>query len=166
MAQLGQLGEMLGRLLSDTHSTMFFRLGGYRWFSPENEVSFRQGLEPLAYAVRLGLKNQVQSYFSYIVGAYQSDLLLKASYIVRKELGGDGGVLGGSDFKIVSLHDLDTLLPSAAFNTIERLAHEGFVATDFSIAEWVDDRRLIMVLRIGDQWLKVMSWEIKGREKK
>jgi len=166
MKNSGQLGEMLSKHLSVSQRAVFLKLGKHIWFRYEDRQIFQESLEPLAYAVKLGLEKQVQNYFSRITKTYLNDLSMKARHVIRNELGGDGSVLSGSNVKIMRVDDLDTLLPDNTLSAIQRLSDAGFTHQDFGIANRVGYSQLTLVLRIGDRWLQVMSWRVKTKGQK
>ena len=165
MTHSGQLGEMLCRYLSTSQRAVFLKLGKYNWFYYEDKKTFQEALEPLAYAVKLGLEKQVQNYFSHITNIYLNDVSMKATHVIRKELGGDGSVLRSSNIKITPVDDVNTLLPDSTLSAMKRLAEEGFTHRDFGIARRVGHSQLTLILRIGNRWLQVMSWRAERKRK-
>ncbi|MBM3157236.1 MAG: hypothetical protein FJ004_08125 [Chloroflexi bacterium] len=159
MANASNLSALLGTYLSPSERADFAKLGEYEWFRHENKVAFYRALEPLAYATKLGLKHQVKNYFSCVMATYRVDLCNKMSHLVRKELHGDGRFLSDKDARICGVDQLDTIMPGSVFSTIERLVREGFAVGDLGIADHVGYRELTLVIRIGDRWLKVISWK-------
>lgn len=160
-----RLSEMVCGYLSEPHKVKLAEMEEHAWFSPENCVAFKQDLETLARASVLGLERQVQQYYSSMSETYEYDLHLKAAYIIRDQLSGDGSLLDGNKVEVTSIDNFDSLLPKEAFTAIERLSEEGFSVENFGVTALAGNNKVTLVMRTGDTWLRVISLNMKDGRK-
>ena len=98
-----RISEMARGYLSESQKAMLAEMEEHDWFSPEKFTAFKQDQETLARASVLGLERQVKEYYSSMFETYEYDLRLKAIFIIRDQLSGDGSLQDGNKGEIISV---------------------------------------------------------------
>lgn len=160
-----RLSEMARGYISESQKATLTEMEEHDWFSPQKFLAFKQDLETLVRASVLGLERQVKEYYSSMFETYEYDLRLKAIFIIRDQLSGDGSLLEGNKGEVTSINKFDSLLPKEAFSAIECLTEEGFLIENFGIAAPAGNNKCTLLLRIGDTWLRVKSLNMKNGRK-